>query len=127
MARDVRGNPGRFEPKNQPRLNLKDLLRRRKMTLMQFLSEFGITTYEGLAIRCDRMGVTPPSQQDFNAVIPPEVYVNSPTEGVVVLEALPVIAESTGEVLPDEETPPEAAGSPVMKRPRRKKEDRLAS
>lgn len=97
MVRDMRGNPGRYTLKNQPRLRLADLLRRRRMQLQQFLAEFGITTYEGLCERCRRMGVAPPELQDFEAVIPPTAKVNNPTEGVVVLEAPPVIAESTGQ------------------------------
>lgn len=145
MSRDGRGNPGLMTLKNQPRLRLADLLRRRRMTLRQFLSEFGITTYEALCIRCRRMGVVAHSQEEFEQVIPAIVHVNSPTEGVVVLEPPPVIAEQTGQPLDvdlpawqlagfddpssydeylsgrPEGTPPEPTEA-AQKRPRRKKE-----
>jgi hypothetical protein len=72
--------------KNLPKLGLPDLLRRRKMTLKQFMSEFGITTYEGLVARCTRMGVWAPSLNDFKKEALPD-YVNNPQEGVVVVDA----------------------------------------
>lgn len=81
--------------KNMPKLKLGDLLRRRKMTLKQMLDEFGITTYEGLAIRCTRMGVLPPTEAEFKAV-GPKVRVNSPTEGIVVVEPPHVVDDITG-------------------------------
>jgi hypothetical protein len=73
--------------RNVPRLKLGDLLRRRKMTLKLFMDEFGITTYEALAIRCKRLGVQPPDESAFVALNMP--LVSSPTEGVVVLAIEP--------------------------------------
>ena len=128
--------------KNQPRLKLSDLLRRRKMTLRQMLQEHGITTYETLVIRCDRMGVTPPTDREFYDVMPRPV--NSPQEGVVVLEAPPVLDEISGREI-DPEAPVEEPGIVVLtdrpfeppvknalvaldrpqKKPRKKKEDQL--
>jgi len=97
MSRDGRGNPGRYELKNQPKLKLVDLLRRRKMTLKQLLDEFGISTYEALHIRCTRMGITAPTQAEFDVVMPPvKAWVNSAQEGVVVVEAPRVVDEITG-------------------------------
>jgi hypothetical protein len=87
----------RIHVKNLPRLRLTDLLRRRKTALRSYLNEFGITTYEGLLARCERMGVAPPEREDFEKVV--VVRVSSPPEGVVVLEAPKVIKESTGEVI----------------------------
>lgn len=81
--------------KNMPKLKLSDLLRRRKMTLKQLLNEFGITTYEGLVIRCARMGVLHPVEAEFRAALPGDP-VNNPSEGVVVLEPPPVIDDITG-------------------------------
>mgnify|MGYP001587424083 CR=1 FL=1 len=78
-----------------PRLRLADLLRRRKMTLRRLLDEFGITTYEGLVIRCNRMGVSPPDEKEFRIAFP-DPPVNNPPEGVVVLEPPPVIDDITG-------------------------------
>lgn len=82
-------------------LKLTDLLRRRKANLRQYIGDFGITTYETLCERCVRIGVLPPSKEEFAAAAPPPV--NSPPEGVVVLEAPPAIKESTGKPLDHEQ------------------------
>ena len=74
----------RIQVKNLPRLKLSDLLRRRKMTLRQLLDEFGITTYDSLIERCNRMGVAPPTENEFLVVAPSPV--NNPSEGVFVIE-----------------------------------------
>ncbi len=71
--------------KNVPRLGLSDLLRRRKMTLGTFMHEFGITTYEALSLRCKRLGVQPPSLDDYASIHVP--VVSNPTEGLIVLRA----------------------------------------
>ncbi len=84
--------------KNMPKLRLGDLLRRRKMALRQFLDEHGLTTYEGLVIRCDKLGVQPPDETEFKAACPASP-VNNPTEGVVVLEPPPVIDGNTGRTI----------------------------
>lgn len=124
----------RITIKNTPRLRLADLLKRRKMTLKQFMSEFGITTHEGLVIRCDRMGVAAPSELEFKQAAP-EVPVNNPPEGVIVVEPFNVISEQTGKtldtddgqtttqdvVLAVEDSQPEPT-EPSQKRPRRKKD-----
>lgn len=74
----------RIQVKNLPRLKLSNLLRRRKMTLRQLLDEFGITTYDSLIERCNRMGVAPPTEDEFLVVAP--IPVNNPSEGVFVVE-----------------------------------------
>ena len=71
-----------------PRLVLADLLKRRKMTLAQYMDEFGITTYEGLAARCHRMGVTPPDETAFAKTVPVVPVVSNPTEGIVIVETI---------------------------------------
>jgi len=123
--------------KNMPRLRLADLLRRRKMSLKQMLDEFGITTYEGLTIRCNRMGVTPPDESDFHAVFPPPMVkpVNNPMEGIIVVEAMSVIDDITGreidpdgpvmpgiEVVTDHPSQQQDDPGPHQKKQRRKKE-----
>lgn len=100
-----------MKTKHAPRLSLADLLRRRKMSLKQLIDQFGITTYEALCIRCDRMGVSPPDEAAFRAVVG-TVTVSSPTEGVIVLEAPPIVDEATGEILDE---------IPVVPRQKRKK------
>lgn len=83
--------------KNLPKLTLMILLKRRRRTLRQFMDEFGITTYEELKTRCERIGVVAPSLEAFKQANP--TIVNSPTEGVLVLEAPPVVHEHTGRVI----------------------------
>lgn len=80
--------------KNLPGLKLTDLIRRRRLSLKQFVDQFGITTYQALDERCHRMGVSCPSHEEWSAVAPQPV--NSPTEGVVVLDPPPVVKESSG-------------------------------
>jgi hypothetical protein len=74
--------------KNMPRLRLADLLKRRKMTLLQFINESGVQTYEGLVNRCDRIGVQPPAKDEY-MILKPEI-VSSPQDGVVILEPEPI-------------------------------------
>lgn len=131
--------------KNMPRLKLVDLLRRRKMTLRQLLDEFGITTYAGLVARCERMGCAAPPESDFKVAYP-DKPVNSPQEGVVVLEPPPVVDDITGrkidpeapvvpevkvitapvgQLLPNDVVNESVAGEPTdppQKKPRKKKE-----
>lgn len=97
MSRDGRGNPGRIVAKNPPKLRLADVIRRRRTTLASLINEIGLTTYAGLEIWCKRMGVEPPTLQEFHAVIPEDIpRVSSPQEGVVILEPPPVIDEQSG-------------------------------
>ena len=111
MHRDGRGVPGRYEPKHQPRLRLSDLLRRRKTTLKQMLLDRGISAYGTLVIWCDRIGVVPPTEEEFREVVPTPV--NSAQEGVVVLEPPPVVEEQTGRQI-DPEAPVELPGVLVL-------------
>jgi hypothetical protein len=112
MSRDGRGNPGRQIPQHPaPRLKLSDLLRRRKMTLKQMLAEHGITAYETLVIRCNRMGVQPPTLAEFRVVMPEAV--NSAQEGVVVLDPPKVVDEISGRPI-DPEAPVEQPGIVVL-------------
>ena len=90
--------------KNLPGLHLNDLLRRKKTSLAQFINDFGISTYEGLKARCERIGVISPTLEQFEQVVPQ--HVNSPTEGVVVLEPPPIVHEHTGKIIEDEVNPP---------------------
>lgn len=82
--------------KNLPKLSLSDLLRRRKMTLHQFINESGIVAYGALLERCSAMGVQAPSEEDYHKVVP--VQVSSQQDGVVVIEP-PVTEEPTQELL----------------------------
>lgn len=85
--------------KNQPRLTLAAVLRRRKSTLKKLADELGVTTYTALANWCDRMGIAQPEQREFDLAFPPTMKVNSPQEGVIVLEPPPVVDEHTGRAI----------------------------
>lgn len=98
----------RIYVKNLPKLRLADLIKRRKTTLKTFLSEFGITTYEGLLERCARMGVGSPTRDEFMATETP--VVSSPSEGVIVLEPPRTLQELEGLSLAEDETPQSIPG-----------------
>ena len=83
----------KYQQKSQ--IRLEDLLRRRKSNLKQFLSDRGITTYEGLDSMCKRLGVLTPNQSSFTECV--DRYVSNPAAGVIVVPPAPVIEESTGE------------------------------
>jgi len=77
----------RLQNKSYSKVKLIDILTKRKKTLKMFLKEMGIVTFESLKMRCNNMGVLPPSQKEYddamgNPVIP---EISSPTEGIVVL------------------------------------------
>lgn len=76
----------KFHLKNKPQLTLMKLLKRRKMSLKQFILEQGITTYELLTNRCHTLGVLEPNKHEFDK-IQPKVVTNQ-NEGIVVIEPL---------------------------------------
>lgn len=76
-------------------IKLEDLLRRRKSSLKKFLNERGITNYVSLEQTCSRLGVSVPTREAFDAVMPS--YVSDPAAGVIVVPPLDVVNESTGE------------------------------
>lgn len=130
-----RANMSIIKVKNLPRLKLSDLLRRRKMTLKSFLDEFGITTYEGLKNRCDRMGVAPPEQLEFEKIFgssAPAITINNPTEGILVVE--PETAPDVVVITGAEVEEPELASEPssgsfewTQKKSKKKKDVSLRS
>lgn len=78
------------------------LLRKKKITLEEWVNQCGIFTYDLLLERCNSLGVRPPSREEFNAALP-RTEVSSPTEGVVVLPPPPIVLESTGEIIIDDD------------------------
>jgi hypothetical protein len=84
-----------FKIKRLPPIRLVDLLKKRKTTLKQFLDVYGIVAYSTLLTKCDSMGVSPPSEEEFKQIV--SVTVSSPQEGVVVLDPPPLLKENTGE------------------------------
>ena len=101
----------RLHQRSISKVNLFDILRRRRKTLKEFLIETGIVTYETLVLRCASMGVVPPDESQFNEATgkssDAEFLASSPTEGVVVLDPPPVVEESTGKLqdIVEAETP----------------------
>jgi len=85
-----------FKIKKLPPIRLVDLLKKRKTTLKQFLGVYGIVAYPTLLIKCDSMGVSPPSEDEFKQAVGPAV-VSSPQEGVIVLDSPTLLKENTGE------------------------------
>jgi hypothetical protein len=82
----------KFRIKKLPPIRLVDLLRKRKTNLKQFLSSSGIVTYTTLLQKCDKMGVSPPTEQEFKSAAGPAV--SSPQEGVVVLDPPQLVLDS---------------------------------
>lgn len=97
--------------KNLPKLTLHNLLRRRKMTLQQFLAESGIHAYAALVNKCSEIGVQPPTEQEYLAVVPTQV--SSPQDGIVVLEPIPVVDDLTGRQI-DPDAPVTVPGVEVI-------------
>ena len=88
--------PRKSSNKSQSQIRLIDLLKRRRVSLEYFLNEFGISTYEGLLTRCNRMGVVPPLKSDFDSIFSSKKVNTNQAEGITVLEAPPIINEISG-------------------------------
>lgn len=70
--------------KEQPKVELAKLLRRRKLTLARFVSDFGITTYVQFCQVCKSLGVEPPIEDDFKSVVTKPV--TNLSEGVAIID-----------------------------------------
>ena len=106
--------------KNMPRLRLADLLRRRKMTLAQFVDESGIQAYGAMIDRCRALGVQPPTEQEYLVVVPVPVSVQQ--DGVVVVEAPPEPEEAQQELEFDPHFGTIDLPVDTQKKPKKKKE-----
>lgn len=84
-----------FKVKKMPPIKLVDLLKKKKTNLKQFLATTGIATYVTLEQKCEKMGVSAPSEADFHEALG-TALISSPQEGVVVLDP-PVLLKDTGE------------------------------
>lgn len=102
-----------MKAKKNPRIALLDLLRRRSMTLAQFIAELGITTYSSLEIHCERLGVSVPTIEKFEDARGNKT-ISSPSEGVVVIEP---------EALSDSIEVEFPVAEKAVKKPRRKKSE----
>ncbi len=84
---------------NQPKLRLTDLLKRRKSSLKQYITDHGISTFESLKESCNRLGVASPTEDEYLAIMPKVATASHPQEGIVVIDPLPIIDEMTGRVI----------------------------
>lgn len=84
-----------FVLKGQPALKLNDLLRKRKTTLKKFITETGITSYGRLQEKCQKLGVSAPTEDEFKTIMPE--HVTQQQEGIVVLDPPPLLKETTGQ------------------------------
>lgn len=91
-----------FKIKKLPPIRLVDLLKKRKTNLKQFLSSSGIAAYQTLLQKCEKMGVSPPTEEEFKGVVGP--MVSSPQEGLVVLDPPDLVKDSTGEKIAVDES-----------------------
>lgn len=83
-----------YRIKGLPPIKLNDLLKKRGLTLKDFLKNMGIATYTTLVQQCQSMGVSCPSEQDFKDALGD--VVSSPQEGVVVLDP-PTLTKDSGQ------------------------------
>lgn len=90
----------RLHRRSFSKVNLLDVLKRKKSNLAKFLSDSGIVTYELLVDRCNSMGVVPPEEDVFFVALGRKQEdvpnVSSPAEGVVILEPPTLISEKSG-------------------------------
>ena len=85
----------RVKLKNKPKLTLAYVLRRRKISLTQFVQDSGVQSYAGFSKLCLDMGIAPHTEEEYNREVKPKL-VTSQQDGIVVLEPLPVIDDLTG-------------------------------
>jgi len=79
---------------------LFDLLKKRKITLSKFTKDFGITAYVTLAKKCESIGVTPPTEEQFHAAL--GGVFSSPQEGIVVLDPPPLTKDDGQKIAVDD-------------------------
>lgn len=87
----------KFTIKKLPPIKLVDLLKKRKTNLKKFLETYGIVAYSTLQQKCDSLGVSPPSEQEFKENV--NSSASSPQEGIVVLDPPSLVKETTGELI----------------------------
>jgi ATP-dependent helicase/DNAse subunit B len=71
------------------------------MTLQSFLAEQNITNFEALKLKCINIGVEWPSEDIFNKLKTP--VVTNQNEGIVVIEPLIIVQESSGKERQEED------------------------
>lgn len=82
----------KFKIKKLPPIRLVDLLRKRKTNLKQFLLSSGIVSYTILVQKCEKMGVSAPTEAEFKDISRP--FTSSPQEGIIVLDPPTLLVDS---------------------------------
>jgi hypothetical protein len=114
-----------FRVRGLPPIKLQDLLRKRRTNLKEFLKNSGIATYTTLEQKCQKLGVSTPTEDEFTQALGP--VVSSPQEGVIVLDP-PTLVKDTGEKVDvdyfsaEEPAAAEASVEPAPKKKSSKKE-----
>jgi hypothetical protein len=90
----------KYRIKGLPPIKLKDLLKKRGLSLKDFLKNVGIATYTTLVQHCQSMGVSCPTEEDFKEALGETV--SSPQEGIVVLDPPSLIKDSGQRISIDE-------------------------
>ena len=91
----------RLQPKSISRLSLEKLLKRRKSSLKEFVSENGISSYDRLVSYCENMGVESPTKEAFKSTQEVGRPAESPiVEEVVVAPVVSTIDVENYEVVP---------------------------
>lgn len=83
-----------FRVRGLPPIRLQDLLKKRRTNLKDFLKNTGVATYATLEQKCQKLGVSPPTEEEFNSAL--GAVVSSPQEGIIVLDP-PNLTKDTGE------------------------------
>lgn len=83
-----------FRVRGLPPIRLLDLLKKRRTNLKEFLKNTGIAAYSTLELKCQKLGVSVPTEEEFNLAL--GTAVSSPQEGVIVLDP-PKLTKDTGE------------------------------
>ena len=75
----------------KPKITLEALLKRRKSTIQQFISELGLNTYALMEAWCAKIGVEPLSKDQYDSIVTPVPFndVTVASEGIVVVQAKP--------------------------------------
>jgi len=84
----------RYKIKGLPPIRLIDLLKKRRITLQKFVKDSGISSYQTLLLKCEKMGVSAPDEKQFSEAV--GGLFSSPQEGVIVLDP-PDLVKDSGE------------------------------
>ena len=91
-----------FRVRGLPPIRLQDLLKKRRTNLKAFVKNTGIATYATLQQKCNKLGVSSPTEDEFNEALGETI--SSPQEGIIVLDP-PDLLKDTGEKIKVDSSP----------------------